>query len=69
MVDDSSNVEMEVLGSRGTAVELVAHISRGTHAGCPSAGGNKSTAPLLLLFFNVSASHTTEMYQFRLDTL
>lgn len=69
LVDDSSNVELEVLGSRGTAVELVAHISRGTHAGCPSAEGNKSTAPLLLLFFNVSASHTAEMYQFWLDTL
>lgn len=67
LVDDSSNVE--VLGSSGTAVELVAHISRGTHVRCPSAGGNKSTAPLLLLFFNVRASHTAEMYQFRLDTL
>ncbi len=68
LVDDSSNVEVEVLGSSGTAVELVAHISRGTHVRCPSAGGNKSTAPLLLLFFNVSASHTAEMYQFRLDS-
>lgn len=69
LVDDSSNVEVEVLGSSGTAVELVAHISRGTHVRCPSAGGNKSTAPLLLMFFNVSASHTAEMYQCRLDTL
>ncbi len=68
LVDDSSNVE--VLGSSGTAVELVAHISRETHVRCSSARGNKSTAPpLMLLFFNVRASHTAEMYQFRLDTL
>jgi len=43
MVHDSSNVELEVFGLQWNSSGMSFTHLQGTHVGCPSAGGNKST--------------------------